>query len=89
MYRFVSLLLTVSMLVGTAHASQYTFPAKSVNLASALSPAFYNVFTLSQLAPATDFHPVHGIQLADGGYLFSGKATPFFGGAGPYTSALL
>lgn len=54
-------------------ADVYTYPVKSVNLASAYTPSFYVALEGSQLAPVTDLHPVHGIQTSDGGYVLTGK----------------
>eukprot|EP00930_Biecheleria_cincta_P073619 TRINITY_DN608_c0_g1_i1.p1 TRINITY_DN608_c0_g1~~TRINITY_DN608_c0_g1_i1.p1 ORF type:complete len:842 (-),score=106.92 TRINITY_DN608_c0_g1_i1:201-2726(-) len=53
----------------------YTYPVKSINLESAMKPAFYTAIDPSgTLSPIADFHPVHGIQTQDGGFVLVGKA---------------
>ena len=74
--------LCAILAASAANADVYTFPAKSVNLGSAYSPAWFKTATLaSQLSPATDAHAVHGIELADGGYVLTGKAIESDGSA--------
>ena len=62
-------------------ADVYTFPVKSVNLDIAMSPSFYAASGVDSLAPVTDFHPVHGLQTSDGGYVGVGKGAEVEGGS--------
>jgi hypothetical protein len=72
MLKLLSLLLASTTSVW---ADTYTFPAKSVNLDAAYKTDFFEAHTLeTQITPATDAHAVDGIELADGGYLLTGKA---------------
>ena len=60
----------------------YTFPVKSVNLSSAATPEFYNLYSAEGLEGTNaqgfgkiweDPHPVHGIQTSAGDYVIVGK----------------
>ena len=72
--------LCVLFLASTVLATDtaYTFPAKSVNLNAAYTTDWFAAHTLGSgtgnIHPAMDAHAVHGIQLADGGYILTGKA---------------
>ena len=55
-------------------AEVYTFPVKSIDLTSALTPSFYVLQTGEQLLPVTDLAPVNGIQMEDGSFAIVGKA---------------
>lgn len=73
-------LATLMMLAtSVVHADVYNFPAKSVNIGSAYTEAFFAAHTLTSggtgsISPAADAHAVHGVQLADGGFVLTGKA---------------
>ena len=54
-------------------ADVYTYPVKSINLASAMSPSFYTMLTGTQLSPVADLHPVNGIEASDGSFVLAGK----------------
>jgi len=62
-------------LLESALADIYTYPVKSINLGSAMAPAWYEGMDPSgQYGPVTDFHPVHGTTASDGGFVVVGMA---------------
>jgi len=72
----VSLLMLFG-LANVANAGVYTYPTKSINLSSAMSPSFYTGYNTEEGwtgASMTDPHAVHGIEAADGSLIYCGKA---------------
>ena len=57
-----------------AHPEVYTFPVKSVNLASSPAAETYRVRDLVPVHDLHDAHPVHGVELPDGSVVVVGKA---------------
>eukprot|EP00966_Prymnesium_polylepis_P033174 771557-Prymnesium_polylepis.1 len=55
----------------------YTYPVKSVNLASAASVTFYNGFSTTSFSAfgsaLSEAHMVYGISTSDGGMVMCGK----------------
>ena len=73
--RALRVLLTFAVLCTAVFGEVYNFPAKSVNIGSAYTESFFSTTSLeAQITPATDAHAVHGIELADGSFVLTGKA---------------
>ena len=67
---------TFALLLQHALADYDTFPVKSINLTGADTIAWYKLEGMGDYG-LDDPHPVHGIQLSDGGFLLGGTASRF------------
>ena len=78
MVTVTSLSLFLLYVLPLVHADVDTYPVKSINLAAAFKPTFYDGYnTYNGLIPGiSECHVTNGIQTADGGFVVTGSGTP-------------